>query len=79
MPLYEYQCKKCNKLLQIYTSLDNIKKGVKCECGNMATRKYSLAGIHIFKPYFNVMAGEQFNSKKDAKEKCKKKYLELSD
>ena len=80
MPIYEYQCSSCGKILSRFRhGFDNIDNEIKCDCLSIAHRKYSPCYIHSFKPYYNVMAGEWFKNKHDAKEKCKKKYLELSD
>lgn len=83
MPIYEYQCPKCKTIISKFNhSFDSISNEVKCvkkDCNGLANRKYSVPNVHIFKPYYNVMAGEWFESKKDAKEKCKRKYLELED
>lgn len=83
MPLYEFKCKKCSKVfLKFFHIYDDINNETRCtgnNCNGLASRKYSVPNISIFKPYYNVMAGEYFTSKKDAKEKCKRKYLELED
>jgi len=38
MPVYEYQCSKCKKILEEFQSIKNIKETINCECGYTAKR-----------------------------------------
>jgi len=47
MPLYEYECQKCGKVIEILQSHTEAKKGIKCvECGSSEMRrKFSTFGV----------------------------------
>jgi len=47
MPLYEYECQKCSKVVEILQSHGEAKKGIKCaECGSSEMhRKFSTFGV----------------------------------
>jgi len=38
MPVYEYQCIKCNKIFEKFQNIKNIKKTITCECGSTAKK-----------------------------------------
>jgi putative FmdB family regulatory protein len=50
MPIYEYECKKCNTVFEIIVSSSSLED-VKCEkCGSSEVRKLiSAAGIKVSK------------------------------
>ena len=47
MPLYEYECQKCGKLIEILRNRSESDKDVKCpECGSSEMRrKFSTFGV----------------------------------
>jgi len=52
MPYYEYKCtsKQCNKETTINCKMSEMSPTIKCECGEIMTRKIE-----------NLVAGYQFN------------------
>ena len=43
MPIYEYKCKECEHLMEVYSDIDKRKASLKCEkCGKIAIRTFSI-------------------------------------
>jgi putative FmdB family regulatory protein len=54
MPLYEYQCKKCSKVWESFSSIPHAIMFETCQvCGGAGDRLYSLANVHVF-PVFTT-------------------------
>jgi putative FmdB family regulatory protein len=52
MPIYEYQCRKCDKTWESYSSLTHEIMNETCqECGGMGDRLYSVSHPKIFQPF----------------------------
>lgn len=60
MPLYEYQCRECNKTWESYSTLPHTIMNETCQkCGGIGDRLYSLANVKVF-PVFttrNILPG----------------------
>ena len=74
MPLYDFQCLKCNKEFEQFSKIDR-RLSVKCSCGGKTKVLLSTASKDWFKP----SVWEDFTdypievtSKKHLKELCKK-------
>lgn len=40
MPIYNYRCFVCNKLIEKFSPINKIRKSIKCSCGAKATRDW---------------------------------------
>lgn len=38
MPIYEYQCTKCNKLIEELYKINKAPETIQCDCGDLAKR-----------------------------------------
>lgn len=48
MPIYEYYCKKCDKVIDITKNASEVSKEEKCEkCNTVLTRIFSTPGINF--------------------------------
>jgi putative FmdB family regulatory protein len=52
MPIYEYQCRKCNKTFESYSTLPHTTMTETCQtCGGTGDRQYSLSVPKVFEPF----------------------------
>ena len=75
MPIYEFQCSKCNKKFEKILSISDSNKKVKCDCNEKALAKrvvtapsFRLDGKGWYETDFKV------KNKKNLYEKDKQKY-----
>ena len=47
MPVYEYECSKCRKAMDIYLPLDDYDKAQFCECKNQLTKIIGVPYVSI--------------------------------
>jgi putative FmdB family regulatory protein len=51
MPLYEYKCKKCQKVIEVFRKASETSP-LKCDCGNTLQKVFHPAGIILKGPGF---------------------------
>ena len=67
MPVYEYRC-MCGVTEDFVASIHaDLPEHIRCSCGMMMRRRYSVPHIHTFTEHFNTSLGKPVSSKKDFK------------
>ena len=76
MPIYQYKCKKCNKIFDEFSTIEDRNK-VKCKCGGDAIIWFGglkAVAIQVWKPYWEENITHQpvlVKSKQHLKQLCK--------
>lgn len=75
MPLYDYQCRKCEKIYEAFNSYEKRAKN-KCRfCGGVSDMLPPAPSIHLFEPFdldVGPMDTVRVEDKKQLKRACKK-------
>ena len=61
MPIYEYKCIQCNKLVTIIKPMLAINRQELCECGEVMNRQITFCIPHVFKPYWSENLASDLN------------------
>lgn len=74
MPLYDYQCRKCDNVYEEFCSYKD-RKRKKCKlCGGTMNMLFSAPNIHLFKPFsldVSPMESIRVETKGELKRVCK--------
>lgn len=75
MPIYHVKCEKCNKIFDMFATIENRNK-IKCKCGGDAEVWFGglkRVGIHVWEPYWEENITHQpvhVESKQHLKKLC---------
>ena len=76
MPLHDYECGECGKTFEHFCKIEDLRKEVPCECGNLkAERRVAKSKLDDFKPFMCDRISWDpvyITSKKHLAEECKK-------
>ena len=74
MPLYDFECLKCNKIKEIFVLSHKDKNRVKCDkCGDKMNSLITINSKPISFDYFCPMTNEHFTGPADRERKLKSK------
>jgi len=79
MPIYEYACKRCKDVIELYRRVDERHRGVRCSgCGDQATLSLSIpANAYVSGyPYHDPVLGREISSPGDRRQEMRKQGLE---
>lgn len=74
MPAYDYKCKKCNHIFEVYQSIhdDCLKECPKCDGEIFRLISKTVLVGEVLHSYFDTSIGKVINGKSDMKEHCKR-------
>lgn len=74
MPIYSYLCKTCEKLTDVYRTVDNRNNAPNCSCGSTTEKVISAPSMVMgdIAPYRNVIDGKTISGRAQHREFLKR-------
>ena len=76
MPLYEYQCTPCDKIVETYRTIEERRNRFDCpKCGNPMALRISLVATHLWRPLeleLETNKPKVYEDKKELQADCKR-------
>lgn len=72
MPIYEYKCGTCDKIIEVYCKMDDVMPFAICTCGNKACHTYKTGAAYVKKTRVGDVwdkAGVNVDTKKKQKQR----------